>query len=208
MVIIGGGPAGCATALSLYKNTVRTSCLILDDANPSSFKVFFFFSLELQFFYFYFFYHDVQIGESLPPESGQLLQYLHSSLPAHLSSRVESEMYTPCTGNASAWSSSVLEERHAILNPFGQGLHLDRANFDEVLRDTTAKCASESKSRFHFQKASFKGIHKNDKGLWVIEIEDKGDRKSFVAKWVVDATGRKASVATKVCLIHTLGASS
>ena len=38
MVVIGGGSAGCATVLSLYKNTVRASCLIIDDANPSSFK--------------------------------------------------------------------------------------------------------------------------------------------------------------------------
>ena len=35
--------------------------------------------------------------------------------------------------------------------------------------------------------------------MWNVEMEDdKGVRKIFVAKWVVDATGRKASVATKV----------
>ena len=143
----------------------------------------------------------MQIGESLPPESGQLLQYLHPSLPKQLSSRVESEIYTSCTGNASAWSSSVLEERHAILNPFGHGLHLDRADFDEVLRKTVVSCASESKSRFLFEKGRFKGIYRNEKGLWNVEVEDKGVRKSFVAKWIVDATGRKASVATKVCFL-------
>ena len=115
---------------------------------------------------------------------------------------MESKIYTSCTGNASAWSSPVLEERHAILNPFGHGLHLDRADFDEVLRNTVINCASESKSRFLFEKGKFKSIHRNDKGLWNIEMEDKGIRKSIVAKWVVDATGRKASVATKVYLNH------
>jgi len=84
------------------------------------------------------------------------------------------------------------------LNPFGHGLHLDRANFDEVLRNTVVSCASESKSRFVFEKGRFKGIYRNEKGLWNVEMEDKGVRKSFVARWVVDATGRKASVATKL----------
>ena len=144
----------------------------------------------------------MQIGESLPPESGRLLQYLHPSLPKQLSSRVESGTYTSCTGNASAWSSSVLEERHAIFNPFGHGLHLNRSEFDEVLRNTVVvNCTSESNSssRFSFEKGRFKGIHRNEKGLWNVEIEDdKEVRKGFVAKWVVDATGRKASVATKV----------
>lgn len=142
----------------------------------------------------------MQIGESLPPESGRLLQYLHPSLPNQLSSRVESGVYTSCTGNASAWSSSVLEERHAILNPFGHGLHLNRADFDELLKNTiVVNCTSESNnSRFLFEKGRFKGIHRNEKGLWIVETEDKEVRKSFVSKWVVDATGRKASVATKV----------
>jgi flavin-dependent dehydrogenase len=140
----------------------------------------------------------MQIGESLPPESGRLLQYLHPSLPKHLSSQVESGIYTSCTGNASVWSSSALEERHAIFNPFGHGLHLNRADFDEVMKNTVVvNCTSES--RFLFEKGRFKGIHRNEKGLWNVEMEDdKEVRKSFVAKWVVDATGRKASVATKV----------
>ena len=117
---------------------------------------------------------------------------------------MESGIYTSCTGNASSWSSSVLEERHAIFNPFGHGLHLDRADFDEVLKNTVViKCRSESNnSRFSFEKGSFKGIRRNEKGLWNIDMEDdKEVRKSFVAKWVVDATGRKASVATKVYVI-------
>ena len=72
----------------------------------------------------------------------------------------------PRTGNASAWSSSVLEERHSILNPFGHGLHLDRADFDEVLRNTVVSCTSESKSKFLFEK----GIRGSIERLWNVEM--------------------------------------
>jgi len=176
VVIIGGGLAGCSTALSLLRNATGVSCLIIDDTNPSSFK----------------------IGESLPPESGRLLHYLHPSLPKKLSSQVELGLHTTCTGNASAWSSSLLEERHAIFNPFGHGLHLNRAGFEELLRDTVTKCALESNSRVILQKASFKSIQKDAAGIWAVEVEANGKRKNVTAKWVVDGTGRKASVASKI----------
>jgi hypothetical protein len=84
------------------------------------------------------------------------------------------------------------------MNPFGHGHHLNRADFDELLRTTVLKCASESKSGLSFEKATFKSICKNAQGLWNIETEVKGERRKVATKWVVDATGRKASVATKV----------
>ncbi|KAF8884288.1 hypothetical protein CPB84DRAFT_1713092 [Gymnopilus junonius] len=176
VIIIGGGPAGCATALSFLKNSKHASCLIIDDANSSSFK----------------------IGESLPPESGRLLHYLHPSLPKQLASQVECGVHTTCSGNASAWSSPNLEERHAILNPFGHGLHLNRVEFEELLRDTVVKCASGSGSRLAFRKASFKSLQKNSQGLWAVEMEENGQRTTISAKWIVDGTGRKSSVANKI----------
>ena len=39
VIIVGGGPAGCATALSLSRYNKGASCIILDDADPSAFKV-------------------------------------------------------------------------------------------------------------------------------------------------------------------------
>ncbi|KAF8910003.1 hypothetical protein CPB84DRAFT_1936840 [Gymnopilus junonius] len=176
VIIIGGGPAGCATALSFLKNSKHASCLIIDDTNSSSFR----------------------IGESLPPESGQLLHYLHHSLPKQLASQVKCGIHTTCSGNASAWSSLNLEEQHAILNPFGHGLHLNRVEFEEILRDTVLKCALGSSSRLAFRKASFKSLQKNSQGLWAIEIEEGGQRKPILAKWMVDGTGCKASVASKI----------
>jgi hypothetical protein len=39
VIIVGGGPAGCSTALSICRHTEKKSVLLLDDANPSTFKV-------------------------------------------------------------------------------------------------------------------------------------------------------------------------
>ena len=39
VIIVGGGPAGCATALSLSRYNKGASCIVLDDADPSVFKV-------------------------------------------------------------------------------------------------------------------------------------------------------------------------
>lgn len=39
VVIVGGGPAGCATALAFHKSTEHGSFLLLDDANNAEFKV-------------------------------------------------------------------------------------------------------------------------------------------------------------------------
>ncbi|KAH9476373.1 Putative FAD-dependent oxidoreductase LodB [Psilocybe cubensis] len=176
VAIIGGGVSGCATALSLCRNLPEVSCLVIDNANPLMFK----------------------IGESLPPESGRILQYLDPSLTDSLSRMVSRGEHTVCTGNASAWSSPILEERHAIMNPFGHGLHLNRAAFDELLRNSVRDVGSRKRSASAFTIATFKGVRKGSDGIWNIEIDVDGEKDLVRAEWVIDATGRKASVATKV----------
>ena len=51
-IIIGGGLVGCVAALSLFKNAPDVSCLIIDDVDPLTFKVYPFagagFNLEQQ----------------------------------------------------------------------------------------------------------------------------------------------------------------
>jgi len=39
-IIIGGGLVGCVAALSLFKNAPDVSCLIIDDVNSLTFKVY------------------------------------------------------------------------------------------------------------------------------------------------------------------------
>lgn len=139
-----------------------------------------------------------QIGESLPPESMRLLHHIHPSIPARVAEDVASGVHIPCTGNASAWASETMEERHAIMNPFGHGLHLDRAGFDETLRDSVRKSGGDTTPvRIEMVHGRFKTAEVVD-GCWIVQVDIDGKERRFAGAWVIDATGRKASVATKV----------
>ena len=82
------------------------------------------------------------------------------------------------------------------MNPYGAGWHLDRARFDETLREACGPV---------LRKGSFVAVRRVEKGdednhVWELEAEMKGTGavETFRARWIVDATGRKASVARKV----------
>ncbi|CCM05261.1 uncharacterized protein FIBRA_07471 [Fibroporia radiculosa] len=176
VIIVGGGVAGCAAALTLFHSNPGASVLILDDADPGVFK----------------------IGESLPAAAKQILTYLSPDLLQRLSGDGHERAYIKCTGNASAWGSSELEETHAMMNPFGMGWHLDRACFDQILRDTVSSAAPDTIS---LVKGVFMSVDTRDDALhWSLSasIFESDKTRVFTSKWVVDASGRKATVARKL----------
>jgi hypothetical protein len=81
------------------------------------------------------------------------------------------------------------------MNPFGHGFHLDRAAFDEMLRSGVAQSLHSNTCVI---KGKFKGVEKDSESNWVIHADVDGEATTFFARWVIDATGRKASLATKV----------
>jgi len=141
----------------------------------------------------------LQIGESLPPEAKRFLQYLSPSIPNRLSQDTAKGIHTICTGNASVWDSPDLQETYAIMNPFGSGWHLDRAAFDESLRERVRfVCDDGVIDRNKVVKGKFAGVRKDERG-WIVTAEESELKvKEYRSKWLVDASGRKASVARKV----------
>ncbi|KAF9002770.1 hypothetical protein BDQ17DRAFT_1542199 [Cyathus striatus] len=175
VIVIGGGVSGCATVLSLLKYGKKLKCVLVDESDPSQFK----------------------IGESLPAEAGQILGQLHPKLPEYLRDQVASGIHLQCTGNASAWASPEVEERHSILNPFGHGLHLNRAVFDKLIKDMIIPCEDHPGSDVMTIQGKFIKVEKHPSGDWLVEVNVDSEIRILRATWLVDATGRKASIAMK-----------
>lgn len=108
VVILGGGPAGCATALALVARGVDPAGIVVLEASG---------------------YEHERIGESIPPNSRALLAEL-GVLEAFLR-----EDHEACNGSMSSWGADALGYNDFITNPYGHGWHLDRRRFDRWLAE-------------------------------------------------------------------------
>jgi flavin-dependent dehydrogenase len=105
VVVVGGGPAGAASAIMLARARRRV-LLVEASRDGAAFK----------------------IGEALPPAARPLLQDLG------LLEGFAAQDHQPSYGNLSAWGSPFLSSTDFIFDPNGNGWHLDRARFDALLR--------------------------------------------------------------------------
>jgi flavin-dependent dehydrogenase len=103
VIIIGGGPAGLATAIALAQ--LGCSAIILERSH----------------------YESTRIGETLPPEIKRPL----IALGAWERFFADGPMESP--GITAAWGHPELYENDFIVNPHGPGWHLDRRRFDLML---------------------------------------------------------------------------
>ncbi|GEO38051.1 hypothetical protein SAE02_21990 [Skermanella aerolata] len=104
VAILGGGPAGCATALALHRQGIR-DVLVIEAGT-----------------------HEVRrIGESIPPDTGLMFRTLG------IWDDFVAEGHEPCLGSRSAWGDNRLGYNDYLYNPHGQGWHLDRRRFDAFL---------------------------------------------------------------------------
>lgn len=104
VVILGGGPAGCAAALALGRRGVGGVLLV--EAGD---------------------YGNVRIGESIPPDARALLERLL------VWDDFLAERHEPCLGSCSSWGDDALGYNDFLFNPHGTGWHLDRRRFDPFL---------------------------------------------------------------------------
>jgi flavin-dependent dehydrogenase len=105
VVVLGGGPAGSATALSLRRHAPSLSIALIEQST----------------------YSKMRIGETLPPVAQPLLEQL-GVWPAFLAQR-----HLPAYGTCAAWGSEELFENEFIFRPPGRGWHMDRKRFDAML---------------------------------------------------------------------------
>lgn len=111
VLIIGGGPAGSATALALKKHAPSLSITLIESSS----------------------FDKTRVGEVLPSLSKNLLEHLG------VWQFFESEKHLPVFSTLSAWGTSQPEENHTIFSMHENGWHLDRQQFDTFLIEQAAK---------------------------------------------------------------------
>jgi flavin-dependent dehydrogenase len=100
VAIVGGGPAGLATAIALGRAGLATVVFERTD------------------------YGAPRVGEHIPPGTKPVLAALG------LADVLASDRHARCPGIRSAWGSDEPEDRHYLFHPHGDGLNLSRPDFD------------------------------------------------------------------------------
>jgi flavin-dependent dehydrogenase len=120
-----------------------------------------------------------KIGETLAPQAIAMLSRLGVEAACdHLDS----------PGNCSAWGSRRLAATDFISNPYGCGWQIDRAAFERMLQDEAQAAGVEVRRGVEMVNCS---LHDETWDLMLSDGRIKGH-------WIVDATGRAASVARQM----------
>lgn len=113
VVVLGGGPAGLATAIELRQSSALEVVVVEARGAPSE-----------------------RYGESLPPDIIVALDRLG------VSAAFRADGHLPCPGSVSAWGSDRPGFNDFILSPLGPGWHISRARFEAMLRARALDCGA------------------------------------------------------------------
>lgn len=168
VAVLGGGPAGCATALALRARGVER--VLVAEAESSG---------------------GPQVGETVPPATRRLLARLG------VWEEFAGQGHERCSGSCSAWGRDRLGYNDFLFDPLGHGWHLDRGRFDGLLARRAAAAGATVRPGARFVSAeggqgrSRFLLRLRQKG------SGTGDDETTVvgARFVVDATGPKACFA-------------
>lgn len=105
VTVVGGGPAGAATALALRRREPSLDVVLVEASD----------------------YSEVRIGESLPPNARPYLERLG------VFDRFLEEGHLEAYGTASSWGQEELADNDFLISRDGNGWHLDRRCFDAFL---------------------------------------------------------------------------
>lgn len=176
VVVLGGGPAGAATALALKRidSTLRIALIERSD------------------------YSAMRIGETLPPPARTLLTEL-GVWEAFLATSPR-----PCYGTRAAWGSEHFHENEFIFSLYGYGWHLDRRAFDAMLTEEAARRGVEVIQPAAISTASRCGnqwVLRQEPPRRHVGTENTNE---ISARFVVDATGRRSWFASHLGVRHLM----
>ncbi|WP_074406125.1 MULTISPECIES: NAD(P)/FAD-dependent oxidoreductase [Aquimarina] len=165
VIIVGGGPAGIATALTLSARGI-SNCVIEAQQTPIR-----------------------KFGEAIPPNAKPLLKKLGIF---HL---VENDNHTVYYGNKSCWGSNTLEQKEFINWVYGHGFLLDRLYFETQLRTHLKNNGGHFLAGYKLRKVIC------DRSGIKVSIDNGKTTSTLKATYIVDATGRKASVCNQLGIV-------
>jgi len=130
---------------------------------------------------------QLKVGESLPGAAVRLLRRLGLAGPGDL---LRPHEFEPCVANASAWGDEHWTYRDALGNPEGGGWHILRHRFDARLRDRAEALGA---TRIHARLGDAHSLG----SPWRISIPGGDGPHELHARFVIDATGRRAAFSKK-----------
>lgn len=168
IVILGGGPAGLAAAITLLQDA-SYSVLIAESQPPE----------------------QERIGESCPPDTLLLLRKLG------LLDTFREGPHSPCPGYASVWGRAAVGYNDFIVNPLGPAWRLDRPHFDQMLANEAVKRGAQLEYQLRFLSSNADNEENAPHQLSLLDVSTQ-KKHQLQAHFVIDATGSKARFAKAV----------
>ncbi len=165
VIIIGAGPAGSATAITLASLDHRV--LLIEEQASTKYK----------------------LGESLTPASLDIVSHFLGDLESP--DKIPFAFYKTA-GNISTWSGEQPDHTDFFFTPKGFGLCIDRLAFDQALRQRATDLGVSVQMGTGFELctgSSTPGFN------WDITLRNATKVAHHHARYIVDSSGRRAVVA-------------
>jgi len=165
VVIVGAGPAGAATAITLARFGQRV--LLVEERVSTSFK----------------------LGESLPPASIGLIKHFLGD-PDDPEQDLPGLFRT--AGNVSLWATEQADVADFFFTSTGVGLCVERLAFDEAMRSRAVAAGAALLKGVRFQSCARIA---DPSFNWQLTLGSDTQTQQHRARYLVDCSGRRAVVA-------------